>query len=208
MLAGAGALSKTRSISQDDTSIHKGFDTPIPKIEKITHTSVATKGSLQAFSYDDLRASTRNFREELGEGGFGVVYKGYIEEKTLMPSRHAQGIPVAIKRLKVNAQQGHREWLVSSLPLGCIFLLVKVIFVSTFICKCLLLLVHLLRSTVIRKRHSGYASKEKRNGVHCHKALAAFLMCMTPLRDQIAYVFHCAPYSVCHSHQKPPGFSE
>ena len=119
---GAGALLKARNISQDDTSIHKGFDTSIPKIEKIAHTGVANKGSLRAFSYDDLRASTRNFREEFGEGGFGVVYKGYIEEKTLMPSRHGQGIPVAIKRLKVNAQQGHREWLVSSLPYVCIFL--------------------------------------------------------------------------------------
>jgi serine/threonine protein kinase len=71
------------------------------------------EGSLRAFSYGDLRASTRNFREELGEGGFGVVYKGYLEEKTFMPSRPGQGIPVAVKRLKVNAQQGHREWLVS-----------------------------------------------------------------------------------------------
>ena len=52
-----------------------------------------------------------------------------------------------------------------------------------------MLLIHLLISIAISKHHSGYVSKEKTNDVHCRKALAAFLMCVTPLRDQIAYVF-------------------
>ena len=43
-----------------------------------------------------------------------------------------------------------------------------------------MLLVHLLISIAISKHHSGYVSKEKTNDVHCHKALAAFLMCVTP----------------------------
>lgn len=37
--------------------------------------------SAQTFTYRELAAATKNFRDEcfLGEGGFGCVYKGQIE---------------------------------------------------------------------------------------------------------------------------------
>ncbi|KAF2313687.1 hypothetical protein GH714_012740 [Hevea brasiliensis] len=51
----------------------------------------------------EIRASTRNFDDEnvIGSGGFGTVYKGYIENGS---------IPVAIKRLDSSSRQGIREF--------------------------------------------------------------------------------------------------
>jgi len=46
----------------------------------------------------------------LGEGGFGPVYKGFVDDK-LRPGLKAQ--TVAVKRLDLDGLQGHREWLVS-----------------------------------------------------------------------------------------------
>lgn len=47
----------------------------------------------------------------VGSGGFGPVYKGYIDEK-LRPGLKAQY--VAVKSLDLDGSQGHREWLVST----------------------------------------------------------------------------------------------
>ncbi|XP_065877122.1 probable serine/threonine-protein kinase PBL3 isoform X4 [Euphorbia lathyris] len=47
----------------------------------------------------------------IGEGGFGCVYKGWMDEQTLTPTRPGNGITVAIKKLKTNGLQGHKEWL-------------------------------------------------------------------------------------------------
>ncbi|WVZ15289.1 hypothetical protein V8G54_012855 [Vigna mungo] len=56
------------------------------------------------FSIAEMRVATQNFDEVLiiGTGGFGQVYKGYIDEGS---------VPVAIKRLKPDSQQGVREFL-------------------------------------------------------------------------------------------------
>ncbi|GER42471.1 protein kinase superfamily protein [Striga asiatica] len=62
--------------------------------------------------------ATKDFRRDsvLGEGGFGSVYKGWIDESTLAASRPRSGIVVAIKRLK---QDGwHKEWLTEINYLG------------------------------------------------------------------------------------------
>ncbi|KAI4297490.1 hypothetical protein L6164_037379 [Bauhinia variegata] len=55
------------------------------------------------FSVTEIRAATNNFDDVLviGVGGFGNVYKGYIDEGTT---------PVAIKRLKPGSQQGAHEF--------------------------------------------------------------------------------------------------
>lgn len=45
----------------------------------------------------------------LGEGGFGIVYKGFVTDK-LRPGLKAQ--PVAVKVLDLDGSQGHKEWLV------------------------------------------------------------------------------------------------
>ncbi|KAG0483975.1 hypothetical protein HPP92_012059 [Vanilla planifolia] len=56
------------------------------------------------FSYNDLAAATNNFAEELklGEGGFGGVYKGVLDESK---------IEVAIKRVSKGSKQGKKEFI-------------------------------------------------------------------------------------------------
>ncbi|CAD6222403.1 unnamed protein product [Miscanthus lutarioriparius] len=68
----------------------------------------------------ELRAATKNFGSTsyLGEGGFGCVYKGWIDEATLAPTRPGVGRMVAIKKLKEESFQGHREWLAEVTYLG------------------------------------------------------------------------------------------
>lgn len=66
------------------------------------------------FSYDELRLATKHFRPDLilGEGGFGVVYKGVIDENVRSGYKTTQ---VAIKELNREGIQGEREWLVKYL---------------------------------------------------------------------------------------------
>lgn len=75
---------------------------------------VSVPTNLKSFSFSDLKNATRNFRPEslLGEGGFGWVYKGWIDANTLAPTKPGTGLVVAIKRLKRESFQGHKEWLV------------------------------------------------------------------------------------------------
>jgi len=58
----------------------------------------------RSFSFLEIRAATNNFDELfiVGVGGFGHVYKGYIDNGST---------PVAIKRLKPGSQQGENEFI-------------------------------------------------------------------------------------------------
>ncbi|KAG5129576.1 hypothetical protein JHK84_035973 [Glycine max] len=69
--------------------------------------------NLKSFSLNDLKEATKNFRREnlIGEGGFGRVFKGWIDENTYGPTKPGTGIVVAIKNLKPESFQGHKEWL-------------------------------------------------------------------------------------------------
>lgn len=73
------------------------------------------KGShhLLEFTFQELKSATGNFRPDsiLGEGGFGYVFKGWIEENGTAPAKPGTGITVAVKSLKQDALQGHREWV-------------------------------------------------------------------------------------------------
>lgn len=71
--------------------------------------------NLKSFSFSDLRTATRNFRPDsvLGEGGFGSVFKGWIDENTFAATKPGTGVIIAVKRLNQEGFQGHREWLVS-----------------------------------------------------------------------------------------------
>ncbi|RYQ98118.1 hypothetical protein Ahy_B08g094192 isoform A [Arachis hypogaea] len=75
--------------------------------------------NLKSFSLSELKTATRNFRPDsvLGEGGFGSVFKGWIDENYLVASKPGTGIVIAVKRLNQDGLQGHREWLVSLSPL-------------------------------------------------------------------------------------------
>ncbi|CAF1953017.1 hypothetical protein Bca4012_075900 [Brassica carinata] len=66
--------------------------------------------NLRIFSLAELRATTRNFKSEnvLGEGGFGKVFKGWLEEKG--PGSHSTGTVIAVKKLNSESFQGFEEW--------------------------------------------------------------------------------------------------
>ncbi|KAE8693101.1 Protein kinase APK1A [Hibiscus syriacus] len=76
--------------------------------------------NLRSFSFADLRMATRNFRPDsvLGEGGFGSVFKGWIDENAFTATKPGTGIIIAVKRLKQDGFQGHREWLAEVNYLG------------------------------------------------------------------------------------------
>ncbi|KAJ6989603.1 hypothetical protein D5086_014940 [Populus alba] len=68
--------------------------------------------NLKEFTFADLKSTTKNFKSDtlLGEGGFGKVYKGWIDERTYAPSKSGSGMVVAIKKLNPESMQGFQEW--------------------------------------------------------------------------------------------------
>ncbi|CAM8971821.1 unnamed protein product [Rhodiola kirilowii] len=62
---------------------------------------ILPSSNLRIFSFLELKSATKNFRAEglLGEGGFGGVYKGWIN-----------GTVVAVKKLNAESSQGFEEW--------------------------------------------------------------------------------------------------
>ncbi|KAG7027335.1 putative serine/threonine-protein kinase PBL11 [Cucurbita argyrosperma subsp. argyrosperma] len=83
--------------------------------EEILHCS-----NLKRFSFNELRTATRNFRpgSVVGEGGFGSVFKGWIDEHSLTPTKAGTGLVIAVKRLNREGLQGHKEWLAEINYLG------------------------------------------------------------------------------------------
>ena len=82
---------------------------PIPRTEG----EILSSPNLKPFSFNELKNATRTFRPDslLGEGGFGYVFKGWIDEHTLAASKPGSGMVVAVKKLKPEGFQGHKEWL-------------------------------------------------------------------------------------------------
>ncbi|XVF77426.1 hypothetical protein PTKIN_Ptkin14bG0042000 [Pterospermum kingtungense] len=58
--------------------------------------------NLRSFTYKDLEQATNSFKEEIGKGAFGTVYKGEL------PSRY--GHYVAVKKLEKLAQESEKEF--------------------------------------------------------------------------------------------------
>ncbi|KAI4349748.1 hypothetical protein L6164_010308 [Bauhinia variegata] len=83
---------------------------PIETEKPRTESTVSAVGSLprptstRFIAYEELKEATNNFEAAsvLGEGGFGRVFKGVLND----------GTPVAIKRLTSGGQQGDKEFLV------------------------------------------------------------------------------------------------
>ena len=67
--------------------------------------------NLHIFTFKELKEITNSFCKTnfLGEGGFGQVFKGFIDDK-LRPGLKPKA--VAVKVLDLDGKQGHREWLV------------------------------------------------------------------------------------------------
>jgi hypothetical protein len=66
-----------------------------------TNLELIEEFALRPYSYNELEKATDGFKEELGKGSFGVVYKGTISggNKT-----------IAVKRLEKFVEEGHREF--------------------------------------------------------------------------------------------------
>ncbi|GAB2272526.1 hypothetical protein Dimus_007349 [Dionaea muscipula] len=81
---------------------------------------ILQSSNLKSFSFSELKTATRNFRPDsvVGEGGFGAVFKGWIDERTLAPTRPGTGMVIAVKRLNLEGLQGHKEWLAEINYLG------------------------------------------------------------------------------------------
>uniref|UniRef100_A0A0E0EMX2 Protein kinase domain-containing protein n=1 Tax=Oryza meridionalis TaxID=40149 RepID=A0A0E0EMX2_9ORYZ len=56
------------------------------------------------FTYKELKLITANFKEEIGQGGFGTVFLGYMDNET----------PVAVKMRSRTSLQGDKEFLAES----------------------------------------------------------------------------------------------
>ncbi|AQK66906.1 putative protein kinase superfamily protein isoform 1 [Zea mays] len=88
----------------------------VPKdVEEIR--TMSAYGRLKLFTYHELRKATGNFNpgQIVGEGGFGVVYRGVIDGSV------RKGYPstaVAVKVLNPQGLQGDREWLTEVSYLG------------------------------------------------------------------------------------------
>ncbi|XP_071731157.1 probable serine/threonine-protein kinase PIX13 [Rutidosis leptorrhynchoides] len=98
---GIGISDTTMSSSTDDAGI-----SPRPTGE------VLPAANLKVYTYSDLKSCTKNFKSDmvLGVGGFGTVYKGWVEENTLLASKNGTGAIVAIKKLNHESVQGFQEW--------------------------------------------------------------------------------------------------
>ena len=98
----SGSISKASSVSSVPST---------PRSEG----EILQSSNLKNFSLADLKMATRNFRPDsvLGEGGFGSVYKGWIDENSFAAAKPGTGMVIAVKRLNLEGFQGHKEWLVS-----------------------------------------------------------------------------------------------
>ncbi|KAK0604722.1 hypothetical protein LWI29_018733 [Acer saccharum] len=63
---------------------------------------MAATSSLKEFSFKELKMATGNFSSDawLGDGDLCKVYKGWMDEKTLAPSKSGEGMVVAVKEYR------------------------------------------------------------------------------------------------------------
>ncbi|XP_027329530.1 probable serine/threonine-protein kinase PIX13 isoform X2 [Abrus precatorius] len=106
---GQSQSSYTTSSGSGNSSINSKFsassgDEPYPNGQ------ILPTSNLRIFTFAELKAATRNFRVDtvLGEGGFGKVYKGWLEDKAAPKS--GSGTVIAVKKLNSESLQGLEEW--------------------------------------------------------------------------------------------------
>ncbi|KAD4178544.1 hypothetical protein E3N88_27135 [Mikania micrantha] len=109
----------SKSVGQSPSFRHISFSDLSQSSSIRIHEDIAqTFGpGLFDFKLSELRAITQNFSTDflLGEGGFGTVHKGYVDEN-MRSGLKAQA--VAVKLLDIEGLQGHREWLAEVIFLG------------------------------------------------------------------------------------------
>ncbi|KAL2338374.1 hypothetical protein Fmac_012820 [Flemingia macrophylla] len=65
--------------------------------------------TLRRFSYSELKKATNNFKQELGKGSFGTVYKGGLHKGRRL---------IAVKRLEKLVEEGEREFQAEMRAIG------------------------------------------------------------------------------------------
>ena len=89
----------------------------ILKIRVLTYKSMLKNGNLglpeqvtlRLFTYTELKRATNSFKEELGKGSFGTVYKGALNKGKKL---------VAVKRLEKLVEEGEREFRAEMRAIG------------------------------------------------------------------------------------------
>ncbi|KAK3226368.1 hypothetical protein Dsin_006230 [Dipteronia sinensis] len=106
----------SKYVSRDGSKFSSGSVPQTPRSEG----EILQSTKIKNFSYSDLKTVTRNFRPDsvLGEGGFGSVFKGWVDEHSLTSTRPGTGMVIAVKRLNQEGFQGHKEWLAEINYLG------------------------------------------------------------------------------------------
>ncbi|XP_031387570.1 probable serine/threonine-protein kinase PBL8 isoform X1 [Punica granatum] len=109
MLSPLGAKNAT-SEKKHNRSISDLSDSSTPRSFEDFRKNSILYTHVIAFTLYELETITKSFRSDyiLGEGGFGTVYKGYIDENVRVGLK---SLPVAVKVLNKEGLQGHREWL-------------------------------------------------------------------------------------------------
>ncbi|XWS48047.1 hypothetical protein CRYUN_Cryun13aG0039000 [Craigia yunnanensis] len=114
-LSGAAELRNRDHLSASSSLINadSGKSVPGSRSAARTESDILSSPNLKAFTFTELKNATKNFRSDnlIGEGGFGYVYKGWMDEKTFVAARPGCGMVVAVKKLKPEGFQGHKEWL-------------------------------------------------------------------------------------------------
>ncbi|KAE8706879.1 G-type lectin S-receptor-like serine/threonine-protein kinase RLK1-like [Hibiscus syriacus] len=64
---------------------------------------------LTSFSYKELKRATNGFKQELGKGSFGAVYKGTLDRGRK---------PIAVKRLEKLVEEGEKEFQAETRAIG------------------------------------------------------------------------------------------
>ncbi|KAK1618763.1 hypothetical protein QYE76_024280 [Lolium multiflorum] len=106
----SGGVSGSSNRPAAGASPSRGSPSPCPSPSR--EGRILETPNLRIFTFAELKAATRNFKSDtlLGEGGFGRVHKGWVDEKTMNPARSGAGMPVAVKKLNPESLQGVQEW--------------------------------------------------------------------------------------------------
>ncbi|XWS63192.1 hypothetical protein CRYUN_Cryun06bG0074700 [Craigia yunnanensis] len=100
----SSATSRGSNISQNSRFSASSGDEAFPNGQ------IFPTPNLRIFSFAELKSATKNFRPDmvLGEGGFGTVFKGWLDEKA--PGKSGSGTLIAVKKLNSESLQGFEEW--------------------------------------------------------------------------------------------------
>ncbi|CAL5335769.1 unnamed protein product [Camellia sinensis] len=110
LLVTVGLLtSSCAALSISGTYIYKFRVLKYKRLLQYGNLSITEELTLHLFSYSELRKATNGFKEELGKGSFGAVYKG-----TLCRGKRL----IAVKRLQKVVEEGEREFQAEMRAIG------------------------------------------------------------------------------------------